>query len=49
MINKLTHKQRFYNTFNRKGYDRISVKHFAEPVVNEELANYLGACPRFHC
>lgn len=42
MVEKLTGKQRFLNTFNKKGYDRIPVKHYAEPAVNEELAVCLG-------
>ena len=42
MDNKLSHKQRFYNAFNRKGYDRIPVKHYAEPPVNKDLIDYFG-------
>ncbi len=36
------HKKRFYNSLARKGYDRLPVKHYGEPVVNEEFAEYLG-------
>jgi len=39
---KLTHKQRFYNVINRKGYDRIPVKHYGEPPVNKELIDFFG-------
>lgn len=42
MAELLTSKERFLNTINRKGYDRLPVKHYAEPIVNEELAKYLG-------
>ncbi len=36
------HKKRFYNSLARKGYDRLPVKHYGEPVVNEEFAEHLG-------
>ena len=35
-------KNRFNNVIERKGYDRLPIKHYAEPAVNEELAEYLG-------
>lgn len=41
-ISRSKHKSRFYNTLSKKGYDRLPVKHYGEPVVNEELAEYLG-------
>ena len=40
MAQYLTGKQRFLNTIRRKGYDRIPVKHYGEPVVNKELTRY---------
>ena len=44
MVNKTKsrHKKRFYDSLSRKGYDRLPVKHFGEPVVNKEIAAYLG-------
>ena len=35
-------KKRLYDCLAGKGYDRLPVKHYGEPVVNEELAEYLG-------
>ena len=42
MSKELTHKERFYQTLYKKGYDRIPVKHYGEPPVNEELIKYFG-------
>ena len=38
----MTHKERVLSALARKGYDRIPVRHYAEPVVNGDLANLLG-------
>ena len=42
MADNLNSRQRFLNTVNKKGYDRIPVKHYGEPVVNEDLAKYFN-------
>ncbi|MBM3713291.1 MAG: hypothetical protein FJW56_07635, partial [Actinobacteria bacterium] len=42
MGNHLKSKHRFYNTIFRKGYDRIPVKHYGEPIVNEEMAKFFS-------
>jgi len=41
-INQNSHKKRFYDSMARRGYDRLPVKHYGEPVVNEELSDYFG-------
>ncbi len=38
----MNHKQRVLSALERKGYDRIPVKHYAIPETNEKLTDYLG-------
>jgi uroporphyrinogen decarboxylase len=38
----MTSKERVLNSLARKGYDRIPIKHVAEPEVNQQLMEYLG-------
>ena len=38
----MTHRERVMSTCERKGYDRIPIKHEATPEVNKELKDHFG-------
>ena len=38
----MTSRERVINTFLKKGYDRIPVKHEGTPKINHMLMNYFG-------
>jgi uroporphyrinogen decarboxylase len=38
----MDHRHRVLNTLEHKGYDRIPVRHFGEPEVNQMLMQHLG-------
>ncbi len=38
----MNHKRRVLNALSHQGYDRLPVRHLAEPVVNDALMQHLG-------